>query len=75
MVTCWIAIAIISSVIFWVGGVNLWNNISVGLLVFIALITTFGLSFGLKPEKKPEITLLSEFQSINVKIDELEKRS
>jgi len=73
VVACWIAIAIISSVIFWVGGVNLWNNISVGLLVFTALIITFGLSFGLKPEKKPEIPLLSELQSINAKIDELKK--
>jgi len=70
--TCWIAIAIISAVFIWVGGVNIWNNISVGLLVFTAFIVTFGVGFGLK-EKKPEIELLREMSNIKMKLDELTK--
>jgi len=73
--TCWIAVAIISSVIFWVGGVNIWNNISVGLLVFTAFIVTIviGTGHGVVLETKPEHVLSSELQDIRTKLDTLLK--
>jgi len=69
----WIAVTIISVVYIWIGGVNVWNNLSVGLLVFVAFIITFGVAFGLKVERKPEMQLMSELKSIRSKLDELMK--
>ncbi len=79
--SCWIAVAIISAVYIWVGGINVWNNIVVGLLVFMAFIITFGVGFRLarfqqgeeKARAKPEIQLLNELQNIKSKLDELTK--
>jgi len=69
----WIAVTIISVVYIWIGGVNVWNNLSVGLLVFTAFIITFGVAFGLRVERKPEMQLLSELKNIRSKLDELMK--
>ncbi len=71
----WISITIISSVIFWVGGVNLWNNVSVGLLIFTAFIVTItiGSGHGMVLETKPELQILSELQNIETKLDLLSK--
>jgi len=40
--SCWIAIALISVVMIWAGGVNIWTNLAVGGLVLTAFIVTFG---------------------------------
>jgi len=69
----WIAVTVISVVYIWVGGVNVWNSISVGLLVFAAFIIMFGVAFGLKVERKPEMQLLSELKNIKSKLDDLVK--
>lgn len=67
----WISIAIISSVVFWIGGVNLTNYIFVGLLVFVGFLTTFGVPFGLGPESKPEVELLNELNNIEMRLERL----
>jgi len=43
---CWIAVALISVVYIWVGGINLMTNIAVGVLVAVAFVVTFGVGFG-----------------------------
>ncbi|KYH40251.1 MAG: hypothetical protein AYL32_012780 [Candidatus Bathyarchaeota archaeon B26-2] len=73
IISCWIAVTVISSVYIWVGGIDIWVNISVGLLVFTAFIITFGVGLGFKPERKPEITLQNELRDIKTKLEILMK--
>jgi len=46
--SCWFAIAIVSAMFIFVGGVNLGTGIAVALLILIAAGVTFGVGFGLK---------------------------
>ena len=50
----WLAIAIISAMYLYVGGVNLGTNIVIGLLVAVAFLITFGVSFGLEGMRQQE---------------------
>lgn len=45
--SCWIAIAIISAMYLYIGGATLWTNIIILILVGIAFVVSFGLTFGL----------------------------
>ncbi len=72
--SCWIAIAIISVVMVWVGGVNIWTNLAVGGLVLTAFIVTFGVMMMEKDEeRKRRLAPPSEFVSLEKKVDDLSK--
>ncbi len=78
--SCWFAIAIISAMYIFVGGVNLWTNIIVGLLVFVAFILTFAVAFGLEgmrqesPVTKAKIQMSTELTEIKSSVSELAKK-
>ncbi len=46
--SCWFAVAIISAMYVYVGGVNLETDIIVALLVGVAFVVTFGVGFGME---------------------------
>ncbi len=73
--SCWIAIAVISLVMIWVGGVNIWTNLAVGGLVLTAFIVTFGVAWMEEEyeKKKPQFAAPSEFANLEKKIDDLTK--
>ena len=80
---CWIAIAMISIVYIWVGGINLTTDIAVGVLVSVAFVVTFGVGFGeleqimrSKQEDKTssEISeLMSQISEVAKKVDDIKK--
>jgi hypothetical protein len=43
---CWIAVALISVTYIWVGGVGLYTDVAIGILILVALVVTFGVGFG-----------------------------
>jgi len=58
VVSCWLAIAIISAVYMWVfadkvGDVLFGVFLPIGLLVLVAVVVTFSLMSRSEPEKKP----------------------
>ena len=58
VVSCWLAIAIISAVYMWVfadkvGDVLFGVFLPIGLLVLVAVVVTFSLMARSEPEKKP----------------------
>ena len=75
--SCWIAIAIISAMFIYVGGVNLGTYIAVGLLVVLAFFVTFGVGFGLEgmrrygPPSKTQIELSSNLSEMKATLSEL----
>jgi hypothetical protein len=80
IVSCWLAVAIISSVYIWValgggylGDILFGLFVPVGLLVGVAFIVTFGLSMAeTQPEKETKLQTTT-LQEINAKIDALTK--
>ena len=78
--SCWLAVAIISSVYIWVGlgggyigDIMFGIYVPVGLLVLVAFIVTFGVADGFRPEKKLEIALSSELSNIKSELNNLTK--
>ncbi|MFB3766487.1 MAG: hypothetical protein ACE14P_14730 [Methanotrichaceae archaeon] len=74
---CWIAIAMISVVYIWVGGINLMTDIAVGVLVAVAFVVTFGVGFGeldqiLQSKKEDETS--SEISELRLQISEVAKK-
>jgi len=75
--SCWIAIAIISAMFIYVGGVNLGTYVAVGLLVVLAFFVTFGVGFGLEgmrrygPPSKTQIELSSNLSEMKATLSEL----
>ena len=78
--SCWFAVAIISAMYLYVGGVTLVTNIVVGLLVFVAFILTFAVAFGLEgmrqdsPAIKSKIQMSTELTEIKATVSELAKK-
>ncbi len=78
--SAWIAIAIISSMYIYVGGVTFWTNVVVGLLVFVAFILTFAVAFGLEgmrqesPATKAKVQMSTELTEIKTSVSELAKK-
>ncbi len=78
VVSCWIAIAIISSVYMWVfasklGDILFGVFLPVGLLVLVAMAVTFGITFGSEPEKKRETETSPDIQNLSSKLDEISR--
>jgi hypothetical protein len=76
--SCWLAVAVISSVYIWValGGGHLGDILfglflPVGALVLVAFVVTFGIQGGFEQENKSNIKLSSELQEIKSKLDEV----
>jgi membrane protein YdbS with pleckstrin-like domain len=42
---CWISVALISMAYIWVGGIDLYTDVAVGVLILVTLIVTFGVRF------------------------------
>ena len=78
--SCWIAVAIISAMYIYVGGVTLETDIIVVLLVGVAFIVSFGLTFGLEgmrqesPLTKAKIQTSAELSEIKTTVNELAKK-
>jgi hypothetical protein len=78
--SCWIAIAIIAAMYIYVGGVTFWTNIIVLMLVAVAFIVTFGLTFGLEgmrqesPLTKAKIKSSEELTDIKATVSDLAKK-
>lgn len=82
--SCWFAIAIISAMFLYVGGVNLATEIIVGLLVLVAFIITFAVGFGIeamrvemrekRPPSKAQEQISAELTEIKRTITELAKK-
>jgi len=78
--TSWIAIAVISAMYLYKGGVNFWTYTAVGLLVIVATAITFGLAFGLEgmhrygPPSRSEFEISTELKDMKAAVDELTKK-
>jgi hypothetical protein len=82
--SCWIAVAVISAMYVYVGGVTLETDIIVGILVFIAFIITFAVGFGFEafraelreksPPSKTQMQISSELAEIKTTITELSSK-
>jgi hypothetical protein len=76
----WFATAIISAMYIYIGGITLTTNIVVGLLVFVAFIITFGVTFGLEgmrqesPQAKAKLQMNTELAEIKTAVNELAKK-
>ncbi len=82
IVSCWLAVALISCVYIWValgggflGDIMFGLFVPVGLLVLVALAVTFGLPLkdNISRKEGPEKSLATAMQEINLKIDSLKK--
>ncbi len=74
IVSCWLAVAIISSVYMWVFGDELGDVlfgvfVPVGLLVLVAIGVTFGVASGFETEKKRDAISSSDLRDIRSKLD------
>lgn len=82
--SCWFAIAIISAMYLYIGGVNLATEIIVGILVLVAFIITFAVGFGIeamreemrgkRPPSPTQVQISSELTDIKNTITELAKK-
>ncbi len=78
--TCWIAIAVISAMYIYVGGVNLGTDIIVALLVLLATGITFAVGFGLEgmrrygPPSRAETQASLDLTELKNSIIELTKK-
>ena len=76
----WFAVAIISAMYIYVGGINLTTNIVVGLLVFLGFIVTFAVTFGIEgmrqdsPTTKAKLQTANELSEIKATMNELAKK-
>ncbi len=76
--SCWLAVAIISSVYMWIFGgfiADLMFGVflPIGLLILVAIIVTFGVVSSSEPEKKREAKSSSDLQDIKSKLDVITK--
>lgn len=74
VVSCWFAVAIVSSVYMWVFGSELGDILfgvflPIGALVLVAIIVTFGVASGFEPERKREAGSSSDLQDLRSKLD------
>ena len=74
IVSCWFAVAIISSVYMWVFGSEIADImfgvfLPIGFLILVAIIVTFGIASSFESEKKREAKFSSELQDIRSKLD------
>ena len=78
--SCWFAVAVISAMYLYVGDITLTTNIVVGLLVFVAFMTTFAVTFGLEgmrkesPMTKAKVQISTELTEIETIVSELAKK-
>jgi hypothetical protein len=78
--TCWIAIAAISAMYLYKGGVNFWTYTAVGLLVILATAVTFGVGFGLEgmrrygPPSRSEFEISTDLKDMKAAVEELTKK-
>jgi len=78
--SCWFAVAVISAMYLYVGGITLTTNILVGLLVFVAFMITFAVTFGLEgmrqesPMVKAKVQISTELTEIKTTVSELAKK-
>jgi len=76
----WFAVAIISAMYLYVGGITLTTNIVAGLLVFMAFIITFAVTFGLEgmrqesPQTKAKLQMNADLAEIKTAVNELAKK-
>jgi len=74
IVSCWFAVAVISSVYMWVFGSKLADImfgvfLPIGLLILVAILVTFGVASSFEPEKKGEAKSSSDLQDLRSKLD------
>jgi hypothetical protein len=78
--SCWIAVAIISAIYIYVGGITIETDIIVALLVITAFALTFIVTFGLEgmrqysPAAKAKVQTSLELTEIKATINELAKK-
>jgi hypothetical protein len=82
--SAWIAIAIISSMYIYVGGITLATDIIVALLVALAFMITFAIGFGVEamrrkleddsPMTKVKIQMATEMTDLKTAVNELSKK-
>jgi fatty acid desaturase len=78
--SAWFAVAIISAMYLYVGGITLTTNIVVGLLVVLAFIVTFAVTFGLEgmrqesPQAKAKVQMSAELTEIKATVSELARK-
>jgi hypothetical protein len=76
----WFAVAIIIAMYLYVGGITLTSNIVAGLLVFMAFIITFAVTFGLEgmrqesPRAKAKLQMNNELAEIKAAVNDLTKK-
>ena len=76
----WFAVAIISAMYLYVGGITLTTNIVVGLLVVVAFMITFAVTFGIEgmrqesPVSKAKLQTATELSEIKATVNELTKK-
>ena len=76
--SCWLAVAIISSVYMWVfrgfiADIMFGVFLPVGLLILVAIIVTFGIASSFEPEKKREAKSSSDLHDMRSKLDVITK--
>jgi hypothetical protein len=78
--SAWFAVAIISAMYIYIGGVTLTTNIIVGLLVIAAFGMTFAVTFGIEgmrqesPQTKAKVQMSTELTEIKGTVNELAKK-
>lgn len=82
--SAWIAIAIICSMYVYVGGVTIFTDIIVFLLVAVAFMITFAIGFGIEamrrrmendsPTTKAKIQMATEMTDLKTAVNELSKK-
>jgi cell division protein FtsB len=78
--SAWFAVAVISAMYLYVGGITLTTNIVVGLLVVVAFLITFAVTFGLEgmrqesPQAKAKLQMNTELAEIKATVNELTKK-
>lgn len=76
--SCWLAVAVISSVYMWVfggfiGDIMFGVFLPIGLLILVAIIVTFGLTSRFEPVEKREAEYSSDLKDIRSKLDAITK--
>ena len=78
--SAWFAVAIISAMYLYVGGITLTTNIVVGLLVIVAFMITFAVTFGIEgmrqesPQTKAKLQTAVELTEIKTTVNDLAKK-
>ena len=78
IVSCWLSIAVISSVYMFVFGDRLSDImfgvlLPIGLLVLVAIAVTFGIATSYAPERKQEAKPSVDSQGIRSRLDAISK--